>query len=190
MHHALNKMTKKDCPSLLSRFLSRLRRSASSGAVIRLLLRFWTMMLANSTSSSFARQSAIVRYMRSALSVMQSCLMMRLPRVSRSRRSVQNSFRRLTMKEVKYVSSLCRDICDRSSRSRVTTASEGSERVLSRAGKVPSSTVSICRVSVMTLFPKSLYLLCQVPSCAALSAMLWPQREWPRVHLETAGSEH
>jgi hypothetical protein len=47
------------------------------------------------------------------------------------------------MKEVKYVSSLCRDICDSSRRSRVTTASEGSESVLSSAGNVPSSTVRI-----------------------------------------------
>lgn len=47
------------------------------------------------------------------------------------------------MNEVKYVSSLCREICDSSSRSRVTTASDGSESVLSSAGNVPSSTVSI-----------------------------------------------
>jgi hypothetical protein len=48
------------------------------------------------------------------------------------------------MNDVKYVSSLCKEICASSRRSRVTTASEGSERVLSSAGKVPSSTVSIC----------------------------------------------
>lgn len=47
------------------------------------------------------------------------------------------------MKDVKYVSSLCIDICESNSRSRVTTASDGSESVLRRAGKVPSSTVSI-----------------------------------------------
>lgn len=129
--------------TLLSKLRSRLRRSASSGAVMRLLLRFWTIMLANSTSSSLTIQSAIVRYIFSALSVRHNCLIMRLPLVSSSLRSVQNSFRRLTMKEVKYVSSLCMDICESSNRSRVTTASDGSERVLSRAGKVPSSTVSI-----------------------------------------------
>jgi hypothetical protein len=48
------------------------------------------------------------------------------------------------MKDVKYVSSLCKDICESRRRSRVTTASEGSESVLSNAGKVPSSTVRIC----------------------------------------------
>lgn len=59
------------------------------------------MILANSMSSSFSRQSAIVLYMRSALKVTHSCLMIRFPRVSRSRRSVQNNFSKFTMNEVK-----------------------------------------------------------------------------------------
>lgn len=56
---------------------------------------------------------------------------------------MQNNFRRLTMNDVKYESSLFLEICDNSKRSRVTTASDGSESVLSRAGKVPSSTERI-----------------------------------------------
>lgn len=39
--------------TLESRFLNLFRRSESSGAVIRLLFRFWTMMLANSISCPF-----------------------------------------------------------------------------------------------------------------------------------------
>lgn len=37
-------------PTLVSRFRNLFRNSESSGAVIKLLFRFWTMMLANSTS--------------------------------------------------------------------------------------------------------------------------------------------
>jgi hypothetical protein len=51
------------------------------------------------------------------------------------------------MKDVKYVSSLWSEICESSRRSRVTTASDGSESVLSNAGKVPSSTVRIYRTN-------------------------------------------
>jgi hypothetical protein len=165
--------------TLESRLRSRLRRSANSGAVIKLLLRFCTIMLVNSTSSSFSRQSAIVRYMRSALKVTHSWRMIRLPRVSNSRRSVQNSFRRLTMKEVKYESSLFFDICDSSKRSRVTTASEGSDSVLRSAGKVPSSTVRIYPnyqyISRLNCFPRHTFpgaILCSMINQAIAATLV------------------
>lgn len=100
------------------------------------------MMLANSTSSSFSRQSAIVLYILSGLRFTHSCLIMRLPLVSRRRRSVQNSLSRLTMKKVKYESSLFLDICDKSCKSLMTTVSDGSESVFNSAGNVPSCAAS------------------------------------------------
>lgn len=115
-----------DRRTLISQLRSFLRNSLSSGAVMRLLLRFCTMILANSTScsispsvtrrhgrwvtSSFSRQSAMVRYIRSGLRFRHNWRMIKLPRVSSSRRSVQKSLRRLTMKNVKYESSLFLEI--------------------------------------------------------------------------------
>jgi len=47
--------------TLVSKFRSLFRSSDNSGAVMRLLFKFCTIMLANSTSSSFSMQSASVR---------------------------------------------------------------------------------------------------------------------------------
>jgi hypothetical protein len=75
--------------------------------------------------------------------------MIRFPRVSKSRRSVQKSFSKFTINEVKYESSLFFDICERRRRSRVTTASEGSESVFSSAGNVPSSIDRIFQINIL-----------------------------------------
>jgi len=69
--------------------------------------------------------------------------MIRLPLVSRSRRSVLNNFNRLIMKDLKYPSSDVDDICASSCKSYLITSSEGSESVFKRAKKVPSSMAKI-----------------------------------------------
>ena len=61
-------------------------------------------------TSSFSRISAKVRYIFSVLRFRQSCLMMRLPRVSKSRLSVLKSSSRLFIKALKYVSSELEEI--------------------------------------------------------------------------------
>ena len=87
--------------TLVSKLFNLLRKSASSGEVIRIMFSFCTMTLANSRSSSFSRISAKVLYIRSVLRLRQSCRMIRLPRESRRPRSVLKSSRRLFMNSLK-----------------------------------------------------------------------------------------
>lgn len=84
-----------------SRFFSLRLKSASSGDVIKIIFSLITIILANSRSSSFSKISAMVRKIRSALRCKHNCRMIRLPLVSSSRRSVENSSRTFFMKLVK-----------------------------------------------------------------------------------------
>ena len=72
-------------------------------------------------TSSFSRISAKVRYIFSVLRFRQSCLIMRLPRVSKSRLSVLKSSRRLFIKALKYVSSELEEIWAKSCKSCLIT---------------------------------------------------------------------
>ena len=85
----------------VSRLFSLLRKSANSGDVMRIMLSFCTMTLANSRSSSFSRISANVRYIRSVFKFKHSCRMIRLPLESKRPRSVLKSSKRLFMKDLK-----------------------------------------------------------------------------------------
>lgn len=76
-------------------------------------------------TSSLSRISAKVRYMRSVFRLIQSCRIIKLPRLSSNRLSVLKSSSKLITKSLKYPSSELDEICASSWRSYLMTLKQG-----------------------------------------------------------------